>query len=58
MMDHVGCGVFDNHEAYFFEKLGTNKLPGAIGTIKLPERQINGSSYTTNCDLNQFFAAI
>jgi len=21
-------------------------LPGAIGTIKLPERQINGSSYT------------
>jgi hypothetical protein len=34
---------------YFFEELekfGTNKLPGAIGTIKLPERQINGSSYT------------
>jgi hypothetical protein len=24
---------------------GTNKLPGAIGTNKLPERQINGSSY-------------
>jgi len=23
-------------------------LPGAIGTIKLPERKINGSSYTSN----------
>jgi len=34
---------------YFFEeleKIGTIKLPGAIGTIKLPERQINSSSYT------------
>jgi hypothetical protein len=32
---------------YFFEelkKVGTNKLPEAIGTIKLPERQIYGSS--------------
>jgi hypothetical protein len=27
-----------------WEKNGTNKLPHAIGTIKLPERQINGSS--------------
>jgi hypothetical protein len=28
---------------HFFEeleKIGTNKLPGSIGTIKLPERQI------------------
>jgi hypothetical protein len=39
-----------------FPKIGTNKLPGAIGTIKLPERQIIGSSYSI-CDLNQFFAA-
>jgi hypothetical protein len=23
-------------------------LPGAIGTIKLPQRQINGSSYNNN----------
>jgi len=33
---------------YFFEeleKIGTNKLPAAIGSIKLPERQINGSSH-------------
>jgi hypothetical protein len=45
---------------YFFEeleKIGTNNLPGAIGTIKLPERQIIGSSYTI-CDLNQLLAAI
>src|SRR5215216_712153 len=28
-----------------------------IGTIKLPERQINGSSYMS-CDLNQLLAAI
>jgi hypothetical protein len=40
-----------------FPKFGTNKLPEAIGTIKLPEQQINGSSYTI-CDLKQFFAAI
>jgi hypothetical protein len=33
-----------------FREIGTNKLPGAIGTIKLPERQINGSSYTTYRD--------
>jgi hypothetical protein len=33
-----------------FEKIGTIKLPGAIGTIKLPERQINGSSYTKGRD--------
>jgi hypothetical protein len=28
-----------------FRKNGTNELPGAIGTNKLPERQIKGSSY-------------
>ena len=27
-----------------FCKIGTNKLPGVFGTIKLPERQINRSS--------------
>ncbi len=32
-------------------KNGTNKLPEAIGTNKLPERQINGSSYPSDCDL-------
>jgi hypothetical protein len=31
-----------------FSKIGIIKLPGAIGTIKLPQRQINGSSYKTN----------
>jgi hypothetical protein len=34
---------------HFFEELekfGTNKVPGAIGTIKLPQRQINASSDT------------
>ena len=31
-----------------FPKNGTNKWPEAIGTIKLPERQINGSSYTND----------
>ena len=30
-------------------RFGTIKLPGAIGTIKLPERQINGSSYMSEC---------
>jgi hypothetical protein len=29
-----------------FPRNGTNKLPEAIGTIKLPERQIDDSSYT------------
>src|SRR6267142_1346285 len=40
----------------YFSKYGTNKLPGAIGTNKLPEPQIIGSSYS-RCDLNQFLAA-
>ena len=35
----VGC-TFEE-----LEKFGINKLPEAIGTIKLPGRQINGSSY-------------
>jgi hypothetical protein len=39
-----------------FPKNGTYKLPGAIGSIKLPEWQINGSS-SALCNLNQFFAA-
>src|SRR5687768_12176080 len=32
-----------------FREIGTNKLPEAVGTIKLPERQINGSSYKAGC---------
>jgi len=31
-----------------FRENGNYKLPEAIGTDKLPERQINGSSYTNN----------
>jgi len=40
----------------------TNKLPEAIGTSKLPERQINGSgdmvAAAAACDLKQLLAAI
>jgi hypothetical protein len=32
-------------------KNGTNYLPEAIGTIKLPGRQIIGSSYNNQTDL-------
>ena len=34
-----------NSRYLYFSKIGTNQLPHAIGTINLPERQINGSSY-------------
>jgi hypothetical protein len=33
-----------------FEKIGSINLPGAIGTIKLPQRQINASSYNDDDD--------
>jgi hypothetical protein len=37
----------------FVEKLEPNQLPGAIGTIKLPGRQVNGSSYMNSGKLQK-----
>jgi hypothetical protein len=38
------------------EKFGTIKLPRAIGAIKLPERQVNGSSYTVVVEGDKLFS--